>query len=84
MGVHKKILTEEERNAFIVKFKGIINIFEDSTLTEDEKVRLFLSIYPTIKSFEKEYNYYFYMCGEYEGLSNDKEMLEKLYNKVML
>lgn len=82
MGVHKKILTEEERNVFLVKFRGIIDIFEDSTLTEDEKVRLFLSIYPTIKSFEKEYNYYFYMCGEYEGLSNDKVMLYNENNMI--
>ena len=84
MGVHKKILKEEERNKYLTKFNNISNIFNDSTLTEDEKVRLFLDIYSTIKSFEREYNYYFDKGGEYEDFSKDKEMLEELHKKAIL
>lgn len=84
MGVHKKILTEEERKVFLDKFDKIIEIFDNDSLSNDEKVRMFLDIYSTVPKFETEYKYFFDKCGIYENFSLDKIKLEELYKKVFI
>jgi len=84
MGVHKKILTEDERNVFLDKFNKLIEIFSNTTLSNDEKVHMFLDVYSTVRKFEVDYEYFLGKCGLYEGFDLDKIKLEELYKQIVM